>query len=390
MLALFIFPFYILFNYFLYKIIIKWLRIFNKCFQNKILSIIVFILQIIFSIAPLIGFLLPSGGIRRFFQFIGNYYLGIMIYAFMILLIALIVKKILKNKVVRERVEKSYAVLGLIYFLILSTLSIYGMINARIIHTTSYEVNINKQVNNMKKLKIVMVADLHIGYNIGTKHIKRMVDKINLEKPDLVLIAGDFFDNEYEAIENPSKMARILSSIKSKYGTYATYGNHDIKERVLMGFTFGDHDIKRSDKRMDEFLKNSNIVLLKDEYKLIDDKFYLYGRRDHSKPGDDGIRKQVSEITKGLDKSKPIILMEHQPKELKNLSNNVDLVLSGHTHDGQIFPLNIAMRFIFENSYGIKKFNNMTSIVTSGVGLYGPNMRVFTKAEITAITVNFK
>lgn len=83
--------------------------------------------------------------------------------------------------------------------------------------------------------------------------------------------------------------------------------------------------------------------------------------------------------------------MDHQPKQLNELSKaGVDLDLSGHTHDVQIFPINLLVKLVYDNSYGIKKYNNMTSIVTSGIGLYGPNMRVLTKAEITHIKVNFK
>ena len=91
-----------------------------------------------------------------------------------------------------------------------------------------------------------------------------------------------------------------------------------------------------------------------------------------------------------MDKKKPIIVIDHQPKELDELSKNgIDLDLSGHTHDGQIFPLNLLVKIAYKNSYGLKKIGNMTSVVTSGVGLYGPNIRVLTKAEITSIKVNF-
>lgn len=125
---------------------------------------------------------------------------------------------------------------------------------------------------------------------------------------------------------------------------------------------------------------------------LIDDSFYVYGRPDYSKLGRDiDKRKNPNEVTEDLDSSKPIIVLDHQPRELEQLAlAKVDLDLSGHTHDGQIFPLNLVMKLAYKNSYGIKKIGNMVSIVTSGVGLYGPNMRVMTSSEITSIKVNFK
>lgn len=139
---------------------------------------------------------------------------------------------------------------------------------------------------------------------------------------------------------------------------------------------------------MDKFLSDANIKLLKDDYIMLDNSIYIYGRPDLKKSSN---RKKAKEVTDKLDKNKSIIVMDHQPKEMIELDKaGVDLDLSGHTHYGQIFPLNFLIKFAFDNSYGIKKYGKMTSIVTSGVGLYGPNMRVLTKAEITSIKVNFK
>ena len=143
---------------------------------------------------------------------------------------------------------------------------------------------------------------------------------------------------------------------------------------------------------MDELLDKANITLLRDEGVLIDDSFYLYGRPDYSRPGR-GItsRKTPEEITASLDKSKPIIVADHEPNELQEMADaGVDMDLSGHTHDGQMFPGNITTKLMWENSYGYIKKDNMHSIVTSGVGLFGPNMRVGTIAEVVIIDVKFK
>ena len=252
---------------------------------------------------------------------------------------------------------------------------------------------VNKKVEKIKKLRIALVADLHMGYNIGTPHLKQMVEKINKENPDLVVIAGDIFDNEYEALDDPKQIIKVLKQLKSKYGIYAVYGNHDIKEKILAGFTFDQKgEKKESDIRMDELLENANITLLRDEEVLIENSFYIYGRPDYRKPGR-GIttRKTPKEITENLDNKKPIIVIDHQPMELDELADaGVDLDLCGHTHDGQLFPANITTALLWENSYGYLKKGNMHNIVTSGVGLFGPNMRVGTVAEIVIIDVSFK
>src|SRR5699024_4579548 len=102
------------------------------------------------------------------------------------------------------------------------------------------------------------------------------------------------------------------------------------------------------------------------------------------------IRMSPEELLSGLDHDKPIIVMDHQPKELQELSDaGADLDLCGHTHDGQMFPGNIVTSLIWENSCGYLKKGDMHNIVTSGAGIFGPYMRVGTKSEIVAISVNF-
>ena len=137
--------------------------------------------------------------------------------------------------------------------------------------------------------------------------------------------------------------------------------------------------------------KRQNITLLRDEGTLIDGKFYLYGRPDAHRPGR-GIetRKTPNEITADMDKDKPIIVLDHQPKELRELADaGVDLDLCGHTHDGQMFPGNLIIKLMWENACGYLQKGQMHNIVTSGVGVFGPDMRVGTKAEICPITVHF-
>ena len=240
-------------------------------------------------------------------------------------------------------------------------------------------------------LKIVLVSDLHLGYNIGLRQMEKMVAKINAEKADLVVIAGDIFDNEWEAVQEPARMAELLRGIRSKYGVYACYGNHDIEEPILAGFTFRQRAPKASSPQMDAFLSDAGIQLLRDEGVLIAGSFYLYGRADAQRPGA-GIseRKSPQEITQDMDKTRPIIVIDHQPRELAALAAaGVDIDLCGHTHDGQMFPGNLVVRPFWENFYGHLQKGSMHNIVTSGVGLFGPNMRVGTKAEICPITVHF-
>ena len=142
---------------------------------------------------------------------------------------------------------------------------------------------------------------------------------------------------------------------------------------------------------MRNFLKSANIRLLDDETVLIDKRFYLTGRKDPSrcrKMSD--TRKDPDQLTACLDKTLPIIFMDHQPGQLDEVAAaGADLDLCGHTHDGQLFPLNIITGLVWENSCGYLKKGTMHNIVTSGAGIWGPNMRTATNSEICSITVHF-
>ncbi len=395
MISIFLSPIYLLVNYYLFRRILKWFEITSGYFKNKVFKYTLLTIYFLFAISPLIGFLLPKSNLERLFVCTGNYWLGCMLYIFLTISIADIISMVLRRSkkydTSRLFTSKAYFYNGIVCMIIIIFVCTYGVVNARVVHTTRYDVEINKKVENVNNMKVVLVADLHIGYNIGAAQIERMVNNINAENPDIVVMAGDIFDNSYDAMREPEKIKELFKSINSRYGVYAVYGNHDIYEKTLVGFTFKQHDKKMSDVRMDEFLKDSNVTLLRDDYVLVDNTFYLIGRADATRPGRDiDVRKSPEELTEDLDKAKPIFVIDHQPRQLEELSAaGVDLDLSGHTHDGQLFPGNVTVGLMWKNPYGFKKYGNMNSVVTSGVGLYGPNMRVGTIAEITSINVKF-
>ncbi|MBS6712552.1 MAG: metallophosphoesterase [Ruminococcus sp.] len=399
MIAIYLAPLYLLVCAYILFRSIHWIRVLHAVFQNVWVcrGIGLVYLFVVFSI--LIAFMAPDSGFRRFMKLLSNYWLGVLVYAIMTLGIAdgvrLIIKYPLKNinfpgrEILFSNVGT--AVIGTVCAVIISVISIYGVINAGNIQTTKYEISVGKKAGKLKSLNVVLIADLHLGYNIGCRQMEQMAEKINAQNPDLVVVAGDIFDNEYEALDNPDRLAEILRGIHSKYGVYACYGNHDIQEKILAGFTFGGRAKKQSSVEMDEFLEKAGFTLLRDEYVLIDNAFYLYGRPDYERPGR-GIeeRKTAQEITDNMDLSLPVLVIDHEPRELQELADaGVDADLCGHTHDGQLFPGNITIKFLWENACGYLKKDNMHNIVTSGVGLFGPNMRVGTKSEICDIVMHF-
>ena len=356
MVTLFLIPVYILFSAYLCRWLFRWLNSCHRWFQNKVTKIIIISAYIFVSSTVIISFLLPVSSVQRVLKQISNYWLGTLVYIFLVVLFADLGRIILKKTkwISNEKLSsrRTFVVTGGVCIVFIIAISIYGILNARYIRTTPYEVKIEKDGGKLEELKIALVADLHLGYSIGDDHMEQMVEKINKMDADIVLIAGDIFDNDYDALYHPNYLIKKLREIKSKYGVYACYGNHDIQEKILVGFGFPSGEKKKSDLRMDEFLEKANIKLLKDEAVLIDNSFYLVSRPDYKHPGRDiEKRKTPEEVTADLDKTKPILVMEHEPKEIEELEKaGADMQLSGHTHDGQISSGNMVDKMFLEKS----------------------------------------
>lgn len=397
MLAIYLAPVYILLNLYVLRWSYLWIGNCHHLFQSTVFRVILAIVYVLISTTPLTGFLIKKpASLHRILKVTSNYFLGIFMYILMIVLSADIIRLILKYVFhaswIHSRV--AFAIAGAICIFSVLLISIRGIYHAKHINVTPYEVTVDKSAGELDSLKIVFIADTHFGYNAGTIHAKEIVKKINRQNPDLVCIAGDIFDNEYDAIRSPEKLSKVLRSIKSTYGVYACWGNHDLNEAILAGFTFhhkGDNISDVKDPRMNEFLRKSNIKLLEDESVLIDNKFYIVGRKDASLIEKiHETRKAPDQLTKLLDRDKPILVIDHQPKELQELADaGADLDLCGHTHNGQTFPGNLTIKPMWENPCGISQKDAMTCIVTSGAGVWGPAMRLGTDSEICSIQVNF-
>ena len=323
MIAIFIAPFYIALNIYLFWRIKGWVQAYFPKLKGKKGWIVPIVLYAFLASALVIAFFLPQGRFRRGMKLVGNYWLGVLLYMLFFIVIAelgrfllLHVFRVSKDKICVPRVRR---IVGCVCATLIMCISFWGVVNARLVRVTPYDVTINKEAQDenglkMDSMKIVLVADLHLGYNIGVRQVQRIVNPINKQDADLVLIAGDIFDNEWEAVDQPEELEKILRGIKSKNGVYACYGNHDIQEQILAGFTFGGQKEKTSSPEMDEFMEKAGITLLRDEGVLINDSIYIYGRRDAHRPGN-GVTDRVSadEITENMDKSKPIIVLDHEP-----------------------------------------------------------------------------
>ena len=398
MLAVFLSPVYLLFQAYILLWLYAWADSCSPALHSLFFRIPVTVLYLFFAVSPLTGFLITKEPLHHFLRVISNYWLGTLEYILLFIITFDVIRRVTGHSffmkyrypAMLHTMPKNLVIFGGFAIGLILMVSIYGVLHARRVYVRQDPVVIEKS-SSLPGLKIALIADLHLGYNSTKSHVRKIVDTINSQNVDLVCIAGDLFDNDYNAIKDPDKVADILSDIKSRYGTYACWGNHDVSEKILAGFTFPQKETIVRDGRFTEFLHHAGITMLEDETVCINNAFYLVGRRDKDMAKKEQLpRKTFAEITEPLDPSLPIIVMDHQPVELSEASDaGVDLDLSGHTHDGQMFPANLVVHFLWENACGVLKKGAMTSIVTSGAGVWGPAMRVGTNNEVVIANVSF-
>ena len=251
----------------------------------------------------------------------------------------------------------------------------YGLYNANQTKTVFYDISINKSMP--AAMKIVFIADLHLGGANSEQRLAGIVQKINGLHPDIVCIAGDIFNDDYYSIRNPEAASAAFKSIEAAYGVYACFGNHD------GGKSIGE---------MMDFLQRSNIRLLNDEYVVIDERLVVAGRLDSSPiRGFGGLhRKNFSEVTARLDTDLPLAVLDHNPANIGQYGGEVDLILCGHTHRGQLFPGSIVTGRMYTVDYGYyqKDANSPQCLVTQGVGVWMIPMRVGSSNEIVCVTLH--
>jgi len=326
-----------------------------------------------------LAFLPLDLGIKKALVWINWFIMGLFVYFLLSFLLSdavLLVGKL--TKLIPSPTPQSYIITSAwIVLVLVAGMAVYGTYNGRQIKQASYAVQIEKETS-LEKLNIVLIADTHLGYQNNEKWLARVVDKINALEPDIVVMAGDIFNDNFRALSNPDDAIRSLQNIKSTYGVYACWGNHD------------------GGKTLDEmfrFLERGNVKVLQDEYVVIEGKFIVVGRKDSSPIGSQGeARKEFSRVLEGMNAELPIIVLDHNPANIREYGNEIDLILAGHTHRGQMFPANLITDRIFTVDYGHyqKDADSPHVIVTSGAGVWGPPFRIGTNNEIVSVLAEFR
>lgn len=269
-----------------------------------------------------------------------------------------------------------------VYILGICSLFYYGHEMAMEPSVVNYQVKIDKSAK-VNKLRIVQLSDIHINDMTSSDRIQHMVDKVNQLDADFIVITGDTLDRRLQPFTEKG-FDKQFQQFKSKYGTYIIFGNHEYL------------NIKEENNHEQDIInafKHANMKVLKDDVVHLDNVGITFiGRDDFSSSRYDIKRASLPDLMVFSNTNKPIILLDHQPHDLDEPANlGVDLMISGHTHAGQVFPINLIEKLIYKNNYGIYKNTkqHFTSIVSSGFGFWGPPIRLMTRSEIVVIDVTF-
>lgn len=323
----------------------------------------VFIL--LYLIYPLSNFLRGDSFISDAAVKTAGYILPFLLYLFLLVFltdILLLINYIFKfnflNRVVNTNPLGCLSVIVSLAMLIVTA----GALNFNTIRYTKYKVTIPKGNSSLDKLRIAFVSDFHLEPGVPERFVRSFVKKVEAAGPDILLFGGDIVEGRGEGIPGFEDMIR---SIKLPYGMFGVLGNHD---------RFTDY--------RNNFFTRSGINLLTDSVAIPGNSFAVAGRTDNQR-----LRKHVKDLVLNVP-DLPLILLDHRPVDYANISETgAEIVFSGHTHKGQMFPINLYINSLYEISYGYMKKGSTHFFVSSGIRLWGPPVRTTGKSEIVIVDV---
>lgn len=330
---------------------------------------------------PLGRIVLAKGGIGLAGPFIklGSLHMALMLYLFMGVVLVDLVRLAdaflgFLPGTLREHPGRTGPILFILVFGAAALTIVGGAINAARPKITDLELRIEKKAGDLERLTVVMASDLHLGTLVGPSRLGWIVDKINELEPDIVLLPGDIVD-ESVTDEQEARMSTEMRRLRAPLGVFAVSGNHEFYSGL---------------ERNLACLRACGVHVLEDEAVEVAGAFVLIGRRDPSVLKRGEARVAIGEIMNrhNVDDSLPLILLDHQPLRLDEAKEaGVDLQLSGHTHAGQLFPLNLINKRVWELHRGYLRKGDTQYYVTTGVGTWGPPVRTGSRPEIVRIAL---
>ena len=333
-----------------------------SAFWQLIIGIIFLILCLSFVLSSILGFNFNNLFTRVLYK-MSVTWLGCAFYLFLVSCLSILLTAILQVLRINISLDNFY----IFCFLMAIIASTYGVFHARKTLVKNVKIKLANLPASWKDKKIIFISDIHLGAVNGKNFAKKVVKKINEQDPDIIFIGGDLFDgvkiNEDNAVSPFADLHPVL-------GTY---------------FVTGNHEEFRPNGNFLKAIKKVGIRVLDNEMVLVEG-IQLIGVDDRDSTNEEKFKNILTNLN--IDKNKLSILLKHQPSQLDIASKaNISMQISGHTHKAQVFPLNLITKSIFKGyDYGLHIYDKMNVFTSSGVGTWGPPLRVGSDSEIMVFT----
>lgn len=266
---------------------------------------------------------------------------------------------------------------ALIPILVVIPLNVWGYFNLQTLNKTEYTVASPKLKNDYK---VLFMSDFHWGTIQKNSVFEEKIEEINSENADFIILGGDVVE-EGTSNEDMKEIFALCSNLKSRYGTFFIFGNHD-PQQYSRNKTYSMEELRSE-------IQKNGIKILEDEVVPISEDLLLIGRKDFGFRNEKN-RVSMKSLLQNQEKSKFLFVADHQPREKKeNSEQGVDLQISGHTHAGQIFPIGRIMN-LFSYTYGEYDYNGLKTIVSSGVAGWGYKVRTEKLCEYVVVKLEKK
>ncbi|MGL5965470.1 MAG: metallophosphoesterase [Fusobacteriaceae bacterium] len=324
----------------------------------------IFYLATVFGYFPYVGLILTRILKKREMELvIGHflfYYNYLVFFSFSLILLQLISFVFRKN--LFDFISQKKSIFTLVIFLSVLVLAIYGRINFNSVKGEKIYLSLSE--NNKKSIKIGFISDAHLNRVFGGKKLDIALSEMSNQGVEIVLIGGDFVDNDSSVIV--SRVDKIIEKYSFPKGIYAVLGNHEYYGGI-------EKNIK--------YIESVGVKILRDDYLEVNG-VNIIGRDDRT----NRFRKPLEKILKDINNDYPTIVVDHNPKSIQeSIDSKIEFQLSGHTHNGQLIPINYLVRYLNLNGYGYKKIKNTQSFVSSGLGTWMIPYRIGSQSQYVVI-----
>ena len=332
-----------------------------------------------FPLSRILARWLPAAA-TVFLSWVGGFFMAAMIYAVLFVLLIDILR--LANRlahffprfVTAEPGRAAMAAFWVVIAVIGLTLA-GGFVAAVFPRLRTYDFAIARKESARDKLDVVMISDVHLGAIWGDGHLRKMVSRINDLRPDLILLPGDIVDMDVSKAEE-EQMSATLRGLRAPLGVFAVLGNHEY---------YGG-----AEKNI-AYLEKAGVRVLQDESVTLSGTVTVAGRKDLTAAQFGDKRKTLKEVLETADRRYPLILMDHQPFHFEEAEQaGVDLELSGHTHAGQLFPITLINKAMYEQNWGPWRRGATQYYVSCGAGVWGMPVRTGGISEIVQLRLTLR